>query len=267
MDFDMIVLWPQQEDDSQLSQSAFLSIITEFQSDFTADISRMSNDEVAEVMFVTNGFTRDPSGAATFSEQTLGQMQFALENHGENNAPETCKSILATPSYILHRAADLIHFTNIAGARDGSYMGRAAANRKLGRDAKPFHITSIAWVSGQIRCNLHLPYDAGTLTETSPWVTDPGQNGFKLQKVSNGSDHPLASVFILGQQIIAVPSPGYSTTDEYELSWALRGPPGNLDGPTTGARCPFNDGSLDTDFFGNPMPNHLASGRANIFLT
>ncbi len=254
LEFDVIIGWPQHEGNVTSTQAQYLGFYTEFQSDVTEDVALITDGEVTNVLFITNGFTKyGTSAGRVYTEQGLAQLQFALEN--------PTKGVYATPCFTLHRGADGTHFTNVGNARGGSYFGRVASNLKLGRDALPLYTTAVGIDAGTIRGQLHLPWAHGTLTTSSPWVTDPGDRGFNLVRVDTQVAVPITSVEITGGNEWVLTPTAPPAGVPLEVSHGFRGPEGEGGGPLSGARCPINDDNPELDFFGNPFPNHLAAQR------
>lgn len=255
LDFNVVVAWPQHEGNVAFTQAQYLAAYTEFQADVSADVALITDGEITNVLFVTNGFTNGTTYGATHTEQSLAQLQFALEN--------PAKGIYATPCFTLPRVADKTHYSNVGSARDGAYIGRAVANKLLGRDALPLYTTAVSIVSGDIRGALHLPYGAGALTDTSPFVTDPGNLGFSLVRADNQVEVPIAQALIASNEWRVTPLAPPAGVP-LEIAHGYRGTIGASGGPTTGARSPINDGNADLDFFGAPFPNHLAAQKFTV---
>jgi hypothetical protein len=254
--FKVVVGWPQHEGNVNDDRDTYLAHCVEFQAAVSATVNLITNGAQTNVMFVMNDFTNGTNYARAFTDEGLAQVQFALEN--------PTKGIVATPDYVLPRAVDGTHPTNVGFARDGSYMGRAAANQMLGHDALPLHTTWVGIIGGAIHGTLRLPYGTFALTKTSAIVSDPGNLGFALVRADTQIAVPITSVDIEnGDGWVLTPNtPPIGVP--LEVSHAYRGTPGNPGGPLTGARSPINDANPDLDYFGVGFPNHLVGQKFTV---
>jgi hypothetical protein len=261
-EFTVIVGWPHHEASVSESQATFLSKMYEFQSTITADVAAFTDGQVTNVRFVTDGFTNGAQYGTVgtpryYTEEAWAQLQAAIDQ--PNNF------VYGNPCYVMPRLGDGTHFTSAGSARGGAFMGRAVANAILHADGLPLYVTSGNVAAGKWTGTLHLPFGAGTVTSSSPWVTGTTNLGYRLFRQDNSVEVPISSAVVVGNTIQVTPTapPAGVPLWLYQAAYAEAN---EADGGPTGqaARCPVNDSNPDLDYFGDPFPNHLASQRFSI---
>jgi len=150
-----------------------------------------------------------------------------------------------------------VHMTSLGYRRTGEEFGRAIAQviaeaeagTVADADTGALYVTA----AGNAAMTLTITTSAATqLVQDTATVTDPGQSGLVLRKVSDGTTVALSSIAVSGtNQITAALAGALEAGAQYQLevgqNLASVTPAGSVfAGPTTGYRACFRDSSPDT---------------------
>lgn len=249
--FRLAVNWSGQEGNVFVKQAKFHNLILKLHDSFARRFDDNDGD-TAPVIMCIDGIAAFPHYRAPPGE-ALAQLQAAVDDP---------KAIAyATPTYVFPTCASGVHKTAAGAAHEGAYFGRATALSMRGEDARPLYPVAATLSGSKANATLHVP--KGPLTR-STIVSDPGNLGITCSRQDNGALVPLKSASIAGPDKISVELDSPPDGVSLWLEFALRGPEGAPVGPTSGARSPLCDSSLDRTFYGLTMQNHIAISRVDL---
>lgn len=253
------VLWSGQEAEVNRTLASYSGMVLEDQANLTSDINAITGG-TSQVLLVVDGlsnFTKyigPQDGSLVTAQAPLGALDAAINN--------PTKVVYACPTYLFATAPDGVHKLAVGAAHEGAYMGRAIARALLGQDALPVYPTAASYSGGLVTATMRV-LAGNALSLSSPYVanTADGFYGLTVARQDTGALVPISAVSLAAANQVRATLSSPPSGVPCWLYFGGYGPSGANAGPTTGARCPINDGSSETSFYGRSLANHAAISR------
>ncbi|MCF7451877.1 sialate O-acetylesterase [Vibrio sp. A1-1] len=236
------IWWLQGESDSSntVTQAYYKNALTTLIDDWNLDISQSHRVPLLTYQMASHcvrNVTADPG---------VPLAQLAASN-------EHSDIYLVSPTYHLTYNADDVHLPSHSTRWLGHYFAKVHYRVcVLGVDWKPLSPKAVRQQGALIDIEFHVPVPPLVFDNVA--VSDPGDYGFAVEKVSDGSEVGIASVSLRGStgvRLVLTSDPGEAVTVNYAL-----GKVGDKTGPIDGARGCLRDSdgmvSLYNDANGDP---------------